>query len=333
MLRPTVLQGEQAPLLQFSGGQFAVRKTGFVLQTEAANPHANPLIQTSEGLEDLCRTEIVGKSSNDRVKVVEDGLDIPSLLSPGHVSDTVFELLNGARSDAKAEASKVKPQELKALVKIREASFRLMERETEVPEDLLSAGHSTGGFLWRFRENDEVIGVSDMSPAFGFDLLIEGIEDNVGEQRRDDAPLRSTLSRDADDATVTDSGFEEGLEKSNDTAVGDPGTDPGYNNLVVNSVEKGGDVRVDDVGEAFSCVLNCGCNSVMSLATWSEAEAPSREMRFEDRGQDLIDRLLTHAVDYDGNTQRALLLGVRRLGDVDAANRMRFEAVFHELAL
>jgi len=333
MLRPALLQGEQAPPLQHSDGQSAICKTSFALQTEAANPHANPLIQVSESVKDLCHTKIVGISSNDRVKVIEDSLDIPPLLSPGHISDTVFELLDRTRADAKAEAAKVKPEELKSLVKIRKTSFRLMEGESEISEDLLSVSHSKGGFLWRFREDDKIIGVSDVPPTFGFNLLIEGVEDNIGEQRRDDASLRGTLGRDADDATVTDTGFEEGYEKTDDTAVCDPGTDPGYNNLVVNSVEKGGDICVNDVGEAFSCVLNCGCDSVMSPATWSEAEASIREVRFEDRGQDLIDRLLTHAVDYDGNAQGALLLGVRRFGDIDAANRVRFEAVFHELTL
>lgn len=326
-------QGEQAPFLQLSGGQAAVCKTGFALHTEAASPHANPFIQGSESPEDLCDAKIVGKSSNDRIKIMKDSLDVPPLLSPSQETDTVFEFLDGTRSDAKAEASEVKPQELETLVEIREASFRLMEREFEVPEDLLSVSHSLSGFLWRFREYDEVIGVSDMPPTFGFDILIEGIENNVGEQRRDDAPLRSTLSRDADDATVTNTGFEEGPEKTNDTAVSDSGTDAGYHNLVVNSVEEGGDICVNDVEEAFSCVLNCGYDSVMSLATWPEAEASSREMGLEDRRQDLIDRLLAHAVDYIGNTQRAHLLGVRRLGDIDATNRMRFEAVFHELAL
>ncbi len=127
MPRPAILQGEQAPPLQLSDGQLAIRVAGFVLQTEAANPHANPLIQIAESVGNLCHTKIVGISANDRIKVMEDSLDIPPLLSPGHVPDTVFKLLNGTRSDAKAEASKVKPQELKTLVKIREASFRLME--------------------------------------------------------------------------------------------------------------------------------------------------------------------------------------------------------------
>jgi hypothetical protein len=166
-----------------------------------------------------------------------------------------------------------------------------------------------------------------------FDGLIKGIEDNVSEQGGDDAPLRSTLSRDADDATVTNTSFEKGLQKTNDAAVCDPDTDLGYHNLVVNLVEEGGDIRVNNEAETVLSVLNCGCDSVMGLATRSEAKATIRKERVEDRGQDLIDRLLTHAVDYDWNTQRALLFGVGRFRDVDSANQERFEAVFHELTL
>jgi len=255
------------------------------------------------------------------------------LVAAGHSSDTVFELLNGTRSDVKAEASKAKPEELKTLVEIREARFRLVEGEFELPEYLLSVSHSKSGFLWRFREDDKIIGVSDMPPAFGFDFLIKGVEDNVGEQGGDDATLRSTLGRDADDATVTNSGFEEGNEETNDTAVCDSGADLGYHNLVGNSVEEGGDIRIDNEAEALSGVLNYGSDSVMSFATWPEAVTPMGKERFEEGRQDLIDRLLTHAVGNNGNTQWAHLLGVRGLGDVDATNRMRNEAVFHELSL
>jgi hypothetical protein len=327
------LQGEQAPLLQLSDRQSAIGESGFVLQTEAADPHANPLIEVPERAEYLGDAEVVGKSSDDRIKVTEDRIDVPPLLSTSHKADTVFELFQGTVSDFKAEASKAKPQEVKSLLEIRETSFGLMEREFEDSEGLLGVSQSENRFLGRFGQDDEVVSVSDMPPAFGRDLLIKGVEDNVGEQWRDDAPLRSTLSRDTDDPVVTDSRLEEGLKKPNDTAVCDSGTNAGYHNLMVNSVEEGGDVCVNDAHEAISCVLNCGCDSVVRFATWSEAETSFREMRFEDRGQDLIDRLLAHAVDYDRNTQRALLLGVGRLGDVDAANRMRFEAVFHELAL
>jgi hypothetical protein len=69
----------------------------------------------------------------------------------------------------------------------REASFRLMEGELESSQDLLGVSQGKSGFLRRAGEDDKIIGVSDMTPAFGLDGLVKGIENNVGEQRRDDS--------------------------------------------------------------------------------------------------------------------------------------------------
>jgi hypothetical protein len=137
---------------------------------------------------DLSHTEIVGEPSKDRIQVIKDGLDIPPLLPTSHETDAVFELLNGTRSDTKTEAAKVERQELKTLLEIRDTSFRIMEREFEIPKDLLGVRHGESGFLVRFGEDDEIISVSDVPPTLGFDLLIEGVEDNVGKQRRDYSP-------------------------------------------------------------------------------------------------------------------------------------------------
>jgi len=152
----------------------------------------------------------------------------------------------------------VKPEELKTLMETREASFRLMERELESSQDLLGVSQGMSGFLRRAGEDDKIIGVSDMPPAFGLDGLVEGIENNIGEQRRDDAPLRTALSRDTDDAIFTDTGFEEGLDKTEDTAVCDAGRHKRHHNLVVKSVEKGSDVGVNDGAKSFLCVRDCG---------------------------------------------------------------------------
>jgi hypothetical protein len=124
-----------------------VSMTGASLQTEGTDSHAYPFIQDRERLGYLRYTKIVSISANDGIKVTEDSVDISPLVSPSHGADTIFELLKGTRSDAKTEASKVKPQEFKTLVEIREASFRLMEREIEIPEDLLGVSHGKGGFL------------------------------------------------------------------------------------------------------------------------------------------------------------------------------------------
>jgi hypothetical protein len=111
------------------GGQAMVGMTGTPLQPEGADTHADPFVQMRKRCGHLSDTEVVSISPNDGIKVKEDSPDIPPLVSPRYGADALFELLKGTRSDTKAEASKVKPQEFKTLMEIREARFRLMERE------------------------------------------------------------------------------------------------------------------------------------------------------------------------------------------------------------
>src|SRR6266498_1133607 len=111
-------------------------RTDSALQTEGPNTHTKPFIQFAKRPGDFCDTKVVGISANDRVKIIEDGLDVSPLIAPGHKSDSVFKSFKGLRSDTKAEASKVKPEKVKTLMEIREASFRLMERELEISQDL-----------------------------------------------------------------------------------------------------------------------------------------------------------------------------------------------------
>jgi len=124
-----------------------VSMTGTPLQPEGADTHADPFIQMRKRSGHLSNTKVVSVSPNDGIKVKEDSLDIPPLVSPRYGADAFFELLKGTRSDTKTEASKVKPQEFKALVEVREARFRLMEREIEIPKDLLGVCHGKSGFL------------------------------------------------------------------------------------------------------------------------------------------------------------------------------------------
>ena len=124
-----------------------VSMTGTPLQPEGADTHANPFVQMRKRFGHLGDTKIVSISPNDGIEVKEDSLDISPLVSPSHGADALFELLKGTRPNAKTEASKVEPQEFKTLVEIREAGFRLMEREIEIPKDLLGVSHGKSGFL------------------------------------------------------------------------------------------------------------------------------------------------------------------------------------------
>src|ERR1022692_2451869 len=84
----------------------------------------------------------------------------------------------------------------------------------------------------------------------------------------------------------------------NYASIGYFGADMGHHNLVVESVEEGGNIRVNHTAETFLPVLNRGCNGVMGFAARPESETSRRETRFVDRGEYLVYRLLAHAVGY-----------------------------------
>ena len=153
-----------------------------------------------------------------------------------------------------------------------------------------------------------------MPPTLRLNGLVKGVENDVGEQRGDDATLWSSLHWDADDAILTDTGGEEALKEADDAAVRDFSASLGHHNPVVKPVEEGGNVRVNDVAEAVLPVQDCGCDGVVSFTAWPESVASFRESRFEDGRQDLIDRLLTDAIGYSGDSHVELHMTPAHLG-------------------
>ena len=89
--------------------------TRSTLGFERADPHANPRIQPGEEHADFGDTEIPRIAAKDSIEVLDDGFDVPPLLTSGQLSNLFFEPLDGFGSDAKAQRSKVKPEKLKAL--------------------------------------------------------------------------------------------------------------------------------------------------------------------------------------------------------------------------
>jgi hypothetical protein len=135
-------------------------------------------------------------------------------LTPGQRSNAFFELIYGFLSDSKAVSFKAKAEELKTSAKIRETSFRLLERQLESLKNLLDVFQGFRGFLGRAGEDQEIICISDKSPVSTLDGLVQVVEHDIGDQGRDDAALRTSLSRDADGSILAYSCFEEGLDES-----------------------------------------------------------------------------------------------------------------------
>ena len=151
------------------------------LHLEGARSHTNPGIKVTETIVNLGYPHVVGPSSNDRIQVMEDGLDVSPLLTPRQPSDLVLEPFEGFISDSQSVIGKSKPDKLETLSKVRDPSFGLVQRELEFVEYLPYQIESLSSFLAVAADNDEVICVSHMTPTSSFDGLIQVIEHEITE--------------------------------------------------------------------------------------------------------------------------------------------------------
>ncbi len=182
-LWPALVQGEQAPLRQASVAEAPVVVSAATFGLECANAHADPTVEPIEHADDFGGTEVPRETSNDRVEVEEDRVDVSPLLTLGQDSDLVLEVFDGLGADPHAEPSKAEAEELEALAEIRETSLCLMEREFESPQHLLDEGPGLDRLLGSGTEHDEVVCVPHVAVAPGLEGLVEVVEDQVREPR------------------------------------------------------------------------------------------------------------------------------------------------------
>jgi len=274
------------------------------LLLESAESRTNPAIEDVKKSSNLGNPNVVGPSSKDRIKVSEDGLDVSPLLTPSQLSDAVFESFEGFGADAQTEVVKSKPEKIKTLTEIRKTSLRLMERELEFPEHHLHIIESTFRLLAAFAENNEVVRVSHMAPAFGLDGFVQVIEYKVGKPRRDDTPLWSPLRGNGDDIVFADTSFEKVLDQIQNSPVGDTSANAGHHHRMVDFIEEGSDISVNNFAISFLGILDHGGDGSVGTAVFSEAEAAWRHLRVKQRFNDLNNRLLNDAVGHNGNSER-----------------------------
>jgi hypothetical protein len=97
-----VLQGEQAPLRQASVADAPVVCPATALGLESAYAHTDPSVEASEQAADLRDAEVPRETSQDRVEVLEDRVDVSPLLATSQEPDLVLEPVEGFGADAKA---------------------------------------------------------------------------------------------------------------------------------------------------------------------------------------------------------------------------------------
>ncbi len=157
-----------------------------------------------------------------------------------------------------------------------------------------------------------------------FELLVQIIQQQIGEQRRQRAALRRTLVSHGADAVLHHPRRQKAADDAQQALVADAPCQAGHQHIVVDPVEKFFEVEIDHdvmpVGDVFPGSEQC----IMRSPSRAEAEARRREARIEQRLEDLQDRLLDQAIDHRRNAQ--LALAAAGLGDFHPAHRLRLIA-------
>ncbi len=132
----------------------------------------------------------------------------------------------------------------------------------------------------------------------------------------DDTTLGSAFLGDRDDPRFAHTRLEESLDQIENTAVSDARPHAGHHHLMVEPVEKGGDVGIHDVPIACLRVPDHGGDGMVRLTPLSEPETPVRHVRVEQGIEHLEESLLHHAVGDNGNGTFILLIPQRAFGFV-----------------
>lgn len=130
-LWPAFLQGEQPPLCEAPVGKSPVVVVAFALQLKSAHAHSDPLVELSQCIGGLGHPDVSRPTSQNRVKIREDGIDVPALLSARQLSDFVLESLDGFGFDSQAVRSKSKPEKLKACPEVRQRRLFRVELQLD----------------------------------------------------------------------------------------------------------------------------------------------------------------------------------------------------------
>jgi hypothetical protein len=164
--------------------------------------------------------------------------------------------------------------------------------------------------------------------AATFELLVQIIQQQIGEQRRQRAALWRALVSHGADAVLHHPRRQEATDNPQQASVANAPRQAGHQDIVVDLVEKFFEVKINHDVMPVRDVLLGSEQRIMRSPSRAEAEARRRETRIEPRLKDLQDRLLDQAIHHRRDAQ--LALAAAGLGDFHPTHRLRLVAAIEQ---
>src|SRR6185436_21014341 len=137
------------------------------------------------------------------------------------------------------------------------------------------------------------------------ELPVQMVQDDVGQQRADDASLGSADRGGFEHAVFHHPRAKEFLDEVKDVAVGDLSRDCFLDKPMGQVVKTADDVCVENISKAFIVVFDGQLQGLMAVASRTEAGGRLVKQRFEDRLEQAAQDLLSNAIADRGDTERA----------------------------
>src|SRR2546425_917982 len=293
------------------------------LAEDTSQPLPQPLVEPDEG-EGVTVLEIFKPAHQGPVDVRDDGLKALPVSASGFGSDGVFELLLTLPARPVIASLEMVAQKIKAarLRGVHNPCLGRMQFETGLRRPRLHPLKRGSSFGFSSTQDHEVVRVPHHLDAHLGQMMIEGIEIDVGKQRADDRALGSSFLGRPPFRRLHDLLGQKRFDQVQHLAVGHLCAHPLQQRLMRDRVEVAFQVRIDHPTVPF---LQQGVDApqrVLRAPIRSEPVALRREVPLEDRLQHRSERRLHHPVAHRRNPQGAFLLAPR-FGNPHPPDRLR----------
>src|SRR5216684_2283248 len=303
-----------------------------LLPGDGTQPSPDPLVELAQHRRGFAEAEVAAPSDQITRQLLGDLREALSARAPRQLPDPCFEAIDGLRRDAAPRlllARKAEAQEL-ACARFGDRALGLVDPELEtLGEELLDALHHPLARPLAAHIDVAVVGVAHEAMAALLQFLVQHVQHQVRQQRRERPALRRALLRRADQPIRQHARGQKAADQLQDALVGCPLGHQPHQDIVVDPVEELLQVDIHhDVVAGRNVRLRLR-HRLMRRAPRPKAEAMLGERPVPVGLQHLHHRLLDEAVEHRRNAERPF--AARCLRYLHSPYRLRLVSAVEQL--
>jgi hypothetical protein len=221
----------------------------------------------------------------------------------------------------------MKTEEVKPFDEVSDLRLGRREGETKLAaQEIINKRQSLFSLGQVAAQDHEIIGIAHEAQARLCQGVVEQVEDNIRQERRNDPALRSARSGGEKSAPIHDASGEKPTDDAQDIAVCHAFGDTIEDQVMGDVIEESLNISINDPFETCGMSRANSLNRLMSTTTRTEAKRELREMRLKDGFEKSTNDFLSDPVSDGGDAQRTKFAFPFR--DVDPAQRGGAVATF-----